>query len=1041
MKCLFFLFVLVGCPLHIQANYTTTRNYDFVKDGIYYRVLSPTTVAVTPKKYEYVTYTPSDEPNYIGKYVFESGHSGAVIIPETVSYNSNTYTVTAIDEYAFVTGMNGVEVDDPIYNSEVTSVTVPGTIKTLNETFQHCSQLRWVVLKEGIERLQGYMFYECPLLEEIYIPSTVTYIGTPSTTYQRFVGNCPMLSRIHVEWTTPFALPNGAFMDQDITKVSLYVPYGCRAAYAAAIYWKEFKSIEERASYEYGITSGLTGETDIVAFTCPNVESLYNTWVQAGRPSKIKVSGEINRNDIFSVTQNDYHISYLDLSDAHINACTSNDYSHSLCKENYLKGEWLGWDSDEGDYWPNILVLPDNLEELDGNGEMYGSGIRRIYSRQSVPCKTTLNLSCTFYVPSGSRQAWKSQTTAPRYVTFIDGPTKTIDVQVAGTLEDNLTADEIGTINVLTLTGTINAKDFKTIKKMTNLVTLNIYAKITAYEGYLGPNPSQIIYKEREIPAYMFQNHQNLESVRLSAMEYGYIIGDYCFDGCVNLTSFDDDHYGVISLGDFCFRNTAINNTILLLGKSRSCYEDDNYVGSTTLTEELNHVGKNPFFGSKAWFSNGWCDAAQNNYASNTDYYYNITNFTVLPDYFDYNYPQGYYRHPYRELLSKDETILYAVRADDNYNLALTNKVTTLADYAISGLNISSVDLKSVTNIGEGLLYQCPLLKEIKCENEAFSAVDGVLYTADSKTLVRYPCAKDAESFTIPSTVTTISKWAFEGACHLNSITFETTASPVVEEMAFENVDISLITLYVPKGCKAAYTAADYWKGFKEIVEVNSEQPSATLSVTETTVCCGGQATIPVHFESELAFGGLQCEVILPEGVTLNKVTKTERLSEAFTLTKSLTGENTYQILLYNIERATFAGTDGALFNMVVNVDENIVADDYEIQVKEIVASDVDGNETALPNVNGVLHVAQFLTGDANNDGKINVTDIMAVASYILKYDVPGFIVAAADVNGDGKINVTDIMGIANIILQPNNANNAPMLQMEEQNNDEIDPE
>ncbi len=44
---------------------------------------------------------------------------------------------------------------------------------------------------------------------------------------------------------------------------------------------------------------------------------------------------------------------------------------------------------------------------------------------------------------------------------------------------------------------------------------------------------------------------------------------------------------------------------------------------------------------------------------------------------------------------------------------------------------------------------------------------------------------------------------------------------------------------------------------------------------------------------------------------------------------------------------------------------------------------------------------------------------------------VPGFIVAAADVNGDGKINVTDIMGIANIILQPNNANNAPMLQDE----------
>jgi hypothetical protein len=200
------------------------------------------------------------------------------------------------------------------------------------------------------------------------------------------------------------------------------------------------------------------------------------------------------------------------------------------------------------------------------------------------------------------------------------------------------------------------------------------------------------------------------------------------------------------------------------------------------------------------------------------------------------------------------------------------------------------------------------------------------------------------------------------------------------------------------------------------------ENPDAVASISETTVRSGYQATIPVQFESELEFGGLQCEVTLPAGVTLNKVTKTERLSDVFTLTKSLTGENTYQILLYNIERATFAGTNGALFNLVVDVAENMEVGNYEIQVKDIVASNVDGNETALADISAVLHVEEYLIGDANNDGKVNVTDIMAVASHILKYNVPGFNAGAADVNGDGKINVTDIMGIANIILQPNNA-------------------
>lgn len=56
--------------------------------------------------------------------------------------------------------------------------------------------------------------------------------------------------------------------------------------------------------------------------------------------------------------------------------------------------------------------------------------------------------------------------------------------------------------------------------------------------------------------------------------------------------------------------------------------------------------------------------------------------------------------------------------------------------------------------------------------------------------------------------------------------------------------------------------------------------------------------------------------------------------------------------------------------------------------------------------------------GDVNNDGKVNVTDIMAVANHILNIHMDKFNLLAADVNGDGDINVTDIMGIANIILK-----------------------
>ena len=63
--------------------------------------------------------------------------------------------------------------------------------------------------------------------------------------------------------------------------------------------------------------------------------------------------------------------------------------------------------------------------------------------------------------------------------------------------------------------------------------------------------------------------------------------------------------------------------------------------------------------------------------------------------------------------------------------------------------------------------------------------------------------------------------------------------------------------------------------------------------------------------------------------------------------------------------------------------------------------------------------------GDVNNDGKVNVTDIMAVANHILNITMTVFNARAADVNNDGKVNVTDIMGIANIILGVNTTGNS----------------
>lgn len=56
--------------------------------------------------------------------------------------------------------------------------------------------------------------------------------------------------------------------------------------------------------------------------------------------------------------------------------------------------------------------------------------------------------------------------------------------------------------------------------------------------------------------------------------------------------------------------------------------------------------------------------------------------------------------------------------------------------------------------------------------------------------------------------------------------------------------------------------------------------------------------------------------------------------------------------------------------------------------------------------------------GDANNDGVVDVSDITAIAAYILGNNPDPFNVTNADVDGDGEITVSDITGTATIILQ-----------------------
>lgn len=104
------------------------------------------------------------------------------------------------------------------------------------------------------------------------------------------------------------------------------------------------------------------------------------------------------------------------------------------------------------------------------------------------------------------------------------------------------------------------------------------------------------------------------------------------------------------------------------------------------------------------------------------------------------------------------------------------DKVTSIAAQAF--YNCASITViqipASVTSIGHLAFGGCTNLVyvTVSTQNTSYKDVGGVLYTADSKTLVHYPAGAGASSVNIPASVTKIEDMAFYGCKSLKMVRY-----------------------------------------------------------------------------------------------------------------------------------------------------------------------------------------------------------------------------------------------------------------------------
>ena len=289
------------CSLSVSAE-------DFEVDGIYYNITSSwdKTVAVTYRG----SYSSYDSNEY----------SGEVKIPESVTYNGNTYSVTSIDDEAFINcpSLTSVEIPNSVTRigsrafydcSSLTSVEIPNSVTSIGYgAFSECSSLTSIVvapnnakydsrdncnaiiesesntliagcsnttIPNSVTSIGGGAFSGRKSLTSVKIPNSVTTIGELAFRFcssltsvelpnsVTSIGNsafyyCVNLKQLISYAEVPPVCEESVFSGVNTQECTLYVPYGAKSTYASTDGWKDFTNIVEMEPY-YDLTVSAAG--------------------------------------------------------------------------------------------------------------------------------------------------------------------------------------------------------------------------------------------------------------------------------------------------------------------------------------------------------------------------------------------------------------------------------------------------------------------------------------------------------------------------------------------------------------------------------------------------------------------------------------------------------------------------------------------------------------------------------------------------------------------------------------------------------------
>jgi hypothetical protein len=477
----------------------------------------------------------------------------------------------------------------------------------------------------------------------------------------------------------------------------------------------------------------------------------------------------------------------------------------------------------------------------------------------------------------------------------------------AGGLSSALDLVEKSTITSLKLTGTIDSRDFRTMRdSMPVLSVIDLEGTtVKAYSGTMGTSGDDIIsYAQDRVPGYAFKNPNSsygkagLTSVILPSSIT--LIGENAFAYCQEITSVvmpsSVDSIGfcafqycglmdlgslpssLVFIGGSAFMNcTALSNLDIpasVISIGNNCFYGCNGLSSIHIPASVTSIEAPAFPGCTG---NVTVDPGNNDYSAIDGVLYNKDNTLLI------HCPAsktGSFAIP-ASVKTIENSAFYNCK--DLTEITIPLSVTALRESAFLGCNAwDPINIPaSVISVGFFAFNDCTGNISVNNDNPEFSSLEGLLFDKTQSRILYCPQSKTG-SYIIPSTVTTIDNYAFYKCSHLSSVTIPSSVTSIKMGAFFDcnqlksiivqgntpvdisssggvffNISKETCTLFIPAASLQNYQEADQWNGFTHIMEGNafwisdSEITFQSAADTSAAIVVTSNSEWAVSYESD----------------------------------------------------------------------------------------------------------------------------------------------------------------------------------------------